>query len=177
MVGAALVHLRSACAGCATTNKAGPPHADGRSRERAHAILRLIEIRTLRTGSHRCWCWLRRPTSSCCCTSSPRAPRASSGCFHFEGTGGDQLHHLEQIDSGKVERASPRRRSRSDHEPPANARLRDAGSSSPRCRADEAEHRDVNHGFAEQLRPASRHQYNRRSPSAFNFICRWPRRF
>ena len=63
--------------------------------------------------------------------------------------------YLEQIDSGKVENVPAPKIALDYWQLPTNARLRDVVIA---VRADEAEHRDVNHGFAEQLRPASRHQ-------------------
>ena len=61
--------------------------------------------------------------------------------------------YLDQIDSGKVENVPAPQIALDYWRLPANARLRDVVIA---VRADEAEHRDVNHGFAEQLRPASR---------------------
>src|SRR6476469_8659115 len=63
--------------------------------------------------------------------------------------------YLEQIDSGKVENVRAPQIALDYWQLPASARLRDVVIA---VRADEAEHRDVNHGFAEQLRPASRHR-------------------
>jgi ubiquinol oxidase len=59
--------------------------------------------------------------------------------------------YLEQIDSGKVDNVPAPQIALDYWRLPANARLRDVVVA---VRADEAEHRDVNHGFAEQLRPA-----------------------
>jgi len=61
--------------------------------------------------------------------------------------------YLEQIDSGKVENVPAPQIALDYWRLPSNARLRDVVMA---VRADEAGHRDVNHGFAEQLRPASR---------------------
>ena len=61
--------------------------------------------------------------------------------------------YLEQIDSGKVENVPAPQIALDYWRLPANARLRDVVIA---VRADEAARRDVNHGFAEQLRPASR---------------------
>jgi len=63
--------------------------------------------------------------------------------------------YLEQIDSGKVDNVPAPQIALDYWRLPANASLRDVVIA---VRADEAEHRDVNHGFAEQLRPASRSQ-------------------
>ena len=60
--------------------------------------------------------------------------------------------YLEQIDSGKVENVPAPQIALDYWRLPANARLRDVVIA---VRADEAEHRDVNHGFAEQLRPVT----------------------
>jgi ubiquinol oxidase len=59
--------------------------------------------------------------------------------------------YLEQIDSGKIDNVPAPKIALDYWRLPANARLRDVVIA---VRADEAEHRDVNHGFAEQLRPA-----------------------
>jgi ubiquinol oxidase len=59
--------------------------------------------------------------------------------------------YLEQIDSGEVDNVPAPQIALDYWRLPANARLRDVVVA---VRADEAEHRDVNHGFAEQLRPA-----------------------
>jgi ubiquinol oxidase len=61
--------------------------------------------------------------------------------------------YLEQIDSGKVDNVPAPRIALDYWQLPASARLRDVVIA---VRADEAEHRDVNHGFAEQLRPQAR---------------------
>ena len=60
--------------------------------------------------------------------------------------------YLQQIDSGKVENVPAPQIALDYWRLPANARLRDVVLA---VRADEAEHRDVNHGFAEQLRPSA----------------------
>jgi len=59
--------------------------------------------------------------------------------------------YLEQIDKGRIENVLAPQIAIDYWRLPANARLRDVVIA---VRADEAEHRDVNHGFAEQLRPA-----------------------
>ena len=61
--------------------------------------------------------------------------------------------YLQQIDSGAIENVPAPQIALDYWRLPANARLRDVVIA---VRADEAEHRDVNHGFAEQLRPAPR---------------------
>jgi ubiquinol oxidase len=57
--------------------------------------------------------------------------------------------YLEQIDAGKVDNVLAPQIALDYWQLPANARLRDVVIA---VRADEAEHRNVNHGFAEQLR-------------------------
>ena len=59
--------------------------------------------------------------------------------------------YLEQIDDGRIENVPAPQIALDYWRLPANARLRDVVLA---VRADEAEHRDVNHGFAEQLRPS-----------------------
>jgi ubiquinol oxidase len=59
--------------------------------------------------------------------------------------------YLEEIDGGRVENIPAPRIAIEYWRLPANARLRDVVLA---VRNDEAEHRDVNHGFAEKLRPA-----------------------
>jgi ubiquinol oxidase len=61
--------------------------------------------------------------------------------------------YLEEIDSGRVENVPAPRIALDYWKLPSDARLREVVLA---VRADEAEHRDVNHGFAEQLRPATR---------------------
>jgi ubiquinol oxidase len=60
--------------------------------------------------------------------------------------------YLEQIDDGKIENVPAPQIALDYWRLPANARLRDVVLA---VRADEAGHRDVNHGFAEQLRPGA----------------------
>ena len=60
--------------------------------------------------------------------------------------------YLEEIDSGRVENVAAPRIAIEYWRLPTSARLRDVVLA---VRNDEAEHRDVNHGFAEQLRPAA----------------------
>ena len=61
--------------------------------------------------------------------------------------------YLQEIDSGRVENVPAPKIARDYWQLPLDARLRDVVLA---VRADEAGHRDVNHGFAEQLRPAER---------------------
>jgi len=61
--------------------------------------------------------------------------------------------YLEQIDNGTIDNVPAPQIALDYWRLPANARLRDVVIA---VRADEAEHRDVNHGFAEQLRPRVR---------------------
>ncbi len=61
--------------------------------------------------------------------------------------------YLEEIDSGRVENVPAPQIAIDYWKLPADARLRDVVLV---VRADEAEHRDVNHGFADTLRPAVR---------------------
>jgi ubiquinol oxidase len=61
--------------------------------------------------------------------------------------------YLEQIDSGRIDNVLAPQIAIDYWRLPANARLRDVVIA---VRADEAGHRDVNHGFAEQLRPQVR---------------------
>lgn len=61
--------------------------------------------------------------------------------------------YLQEIDSGRVENVTAPKIAIDYWQLPANARLRDVVLA---VRADEAGHRDVNHGFANQLRSAQR---------------------
>lgn len=58
--------------------------------------------------------------------------------------------YLQEIDAGRVENVSAPKIARDYWQLPADARLRDVVLA---VRADEAGHRDVNHGFANTLRP------------------------
>jgi len=58
--------------------------------------------------------------------------------------------YLAEIDAGRVANVPAPKIALDYWQLPANARLRDVVVA---VRADEAEHRDVNHGYAEQLRP------------------------
>ena len=60
--------------------------------------------------------------------------------------------YLQEIDAGRVENVPAPKIARDYWQLPADARLRDVVLA---VRADEAGHRDVNHGFADELRPAS----------------------
>ena len=59
--------------------------------------------------------------------------------------------YLSEIDEGRVENVPAPKIAREYWKLPADARLRDVVVA---VRADEAGHRDVNHGFADELRPA-----------------------
>ena len=59
--------------------------------------------------------------------------------------------YLQEIDSGRVENVPAPQIAKDSWRLPANARLREVVLA---VRADEAGHRDVNHGFADELRPA-----------------------
>ena len=61
--------------------------------------------------------------------------------------------YLAEIDAGRVENVPAPAIAISYWRLPADARLRDVVLA---VRADEAGHRDVNHGFADELRPAGR---------------------
>jgi ubiquinol oxidase len=61
--------------------------------------------------------------------------------------------YLKEIDEGRVENVPAPQIARDYWKLPADARLRDVVQA---VRADEAGHRDVNHGFADELRPAAR---------------------
>ncbi|GAB2623649.1 alternative oxidase [Novilysobacter erysipheiresistens] len=58
--------------------------------------------------------------------------------------------YLQEIDSGRVENVPAPQIARDYWQLPADARLREVVLA---VRADEAGHRDVNHGFADELRP------------------------
>ena len=62
--------------------------------------------------------------------------------------------YLAEIDAGRVENVPAPQVAIEYWRLPADARLRDVVMA---VRADEAGHRDVNHGFADELRPALRH--------------------
>ena len=61
--------------------------------------------------------------------------------------------YLKEIDEGRVENVPAPQIARDYWKLPADARLRDVVLA---VRADEAGHRDVNHGFADELQPARR---------------------
>jgi ubiquinol oxidase len=83
---------------------------------------------------------------------SPRTAHRLVGYFEEQAVI-SYTQYLEQIDSGKVENVPAPQIALDYWRLPVNARLRDVVIA---VRADEAEHRDVNHGFAEQLRPEPR---------------------
>ncbi|HEY4560182.1 MAG TPA: alternative oxidase [Lysobacter sp.] len=60
--------------------------------------------------------------------------------------------YLKEIDEGRVENVPAPKIARDYWKLPADARLREVVVA---VRADEAGHRDVNHGFADELRPAN----------------------
>ena len=60
--------------------------------------------------------------------------------------------YLKEIDEGRVENVPAPKIAREYWKLPADARLREVVVA---VRADEAGHRDVNHGFADELRPAN----------------------
>lgn len=62
--------------------------------------------------------------------------------------------YLVEIDAGRVANVPAPQIAIDYWKLPLNARLRDVVLA---VRADEAEHRDVNHGYAERLRPGARH--------------------
>jgi ubiquinol oxidase len=61
--------------------------------------------------------------------------------------------YLKEIDEGRVENVPAPQIAKDYWKLPADARLREVVLA---VRADEAGHRDVNHGFADELRPAAR---------------------
>ncbi|MGH8085368.1 MAG: alternative oxidase [Lysobacter sp.] len=63
--------------------------------------------------------------------------------------------YLQEIDSGRVENVPAPQIARDYWQLPADARLREVVLA---VRADEAGHRDVNHGFADELRPRAKAQ-------------------
>jgi ubiquinol oxidase len=62
--------------------------------------------------------------------------------------------YLKEIDEGRVENVPAPQIAKDYWKLPADARLRDVVLA---VRADEAGHRDVNHGFADELRPVRAH--------------------
>jgi ubiquinol oxidase len=81
---------------------------------------------------------------------SPRTAHRLVGYFEEQAVV-SYTQYLQEIDSGRVENVPAPKIARDYWQLPANARLRDVVLA---VRADEAGHRDVNHGFADELRPA-----------------------
>ncbi|HVR80668.1 MAG TPA: alternative oxidase [Luteimonas sp.] len=82
---------------------------------------------------------------------SPRTAHRLVGYFEEQAIF-SYTQYLEEIDSGRVANVPAPQIALDYWQLPANARLREVVLA---VRADEAEHRDVNHGFAEQLRPVA----------------------
>lgn len=80
---------------------------------------------------------------------SPRTAHRLVGYFEEQAVV-SYTQYLQEIDSGRVENVPAPKIAREYWQLPADARLRDVVLA---VRADEAGHRDVNHGFADQLRP------------------------
>jgi ubiquinol oxidase len=81
---------------------------------------------------------------------SPRTAHRLVGYFEEQAVV-SYSQYLQEIDSGRVENVPAPKIARDYWQLPADARLRDVVLA---VRADEAGHRDVNHGFADELRPA-----------------------
>lgn len=82
---------------------------------------------------------------------SPRTAHRLVGYFEEQAVV-SYSQYLQEIDAGRVENVPAPKIAREYWQLPADARLRDVVLA---VRADEAGHRDVNHGFANQLRPAA----------------------
>ncbi|QSX77664.1 alternative oxidase [Agrilutibacter solisilvae] len=82
---------------------------------------------------------------------SPRTAHRLVGYFEEQAVV-SYSQYLQEIDSGRVENVPAPKIARDYWQLPDDARLRDVVLA---VRADEAGHRDVNHGFADELRPAS----------------------
>jgi ubiquinol oxidase len=82
---------------------------------------------------------------------SPRTAHRLVGYFEEQAVV-SYTQYLQEIDSGRVENVPAPKIARDYWQLPANARLRDVVLA---VRADEAGHRDVNHDFANQLRPVA----------------------
>ena len=83
---------------------------------------------------------------------SPRTAHRLVGYFEEQAVV-SYSQYLQEIDAGRVENVPAPKLARDYWQLPADARLRDVVLA---VRADEAGHRDVNHGFADELRPAQR---------------------
>lgn len=81
---------------------------------------------------------------------SPRTAHRVVGYFEEEAII-SYNHYLEEIDSGRTENVAAPQIAIDYWNLPPNARLRDVVVA---VRADEVEHRDVNHGFADELKGA-----------------------
>ena len=82
--------------------------------------------------------------------ASPRTAHRLVGYFEEQAVV-SYSQYLQEIDSGRVENVPAPKIARDYWQLPEGARLRDVVLA---VRADEAGHRDVNHGFADELRPA-----------------------
>jgi ubiquinol oxidase len=82
---------------------------------------------------------------------SPRTAHRLVGYFEEQAVV-SYSQYLQEIDSGRVENVPAPKLARDYWQLPENARLREVVLA---VRADEAGHRDVNHGFADELRPAT----------------------
>lgn len=80
---------------------------------------------------------------------SPRTAHRLVGYFEEQAVV-SYSQYLQEIDSGRVENVPAPKIARDYWQLPADARLRDVVLA---VRADEAGHRDVNHGFADRLQP------------------------
>ncbi len=80
---------------------------------------------------------------------SPRTAHRLVGYFEEQAVV-SYSQYLQEIDSGRVENVPAPKIARDYWQLPADARLRDVVLA---VRADEAGHRDVNHGFADELKP------------------------
>lgn len=83
---------------------------------------------------------------------SPRTAHRLVGYFEEQAVV-SYSQYLQEIDSGRVENVPAPQIARDYWQLPADARLRDVVLA---VRADEAGHRDVNHGFADRLQPTQR---------------------
>ncbi|MBS0199782.1 MAG: alternative oxidase [Proteobacteria bacterium] len=83
---------------------------------------------------------------------SPRTAHRLVGYFEEQAVV-SYSQYLQEIDSGRVANVPAPKIAIDYWQLPADARLRDVVLA---VRADEAGHRDVNHAFAEELRPAAR---------------------
>ena len=82
--------------------------------------------------------------------ASPRTAHRLVGYFEEQAVV-SYSQYLQEIDSGRVENVPAPKIARDYWQLPEGARLREVVLA---VRADEAGHRDVNHGFADELRPS-----------------------